>query len=85
MISDIKAFSDYGTIVNVCLCLLHAYPEWSDKDPGWYFTLSTIFHFHAQSIVMRDRETQRSHGFGFISYNTEAEAHAAAASLSLTK
>jgi RNA recognition motif-containing protein len=32
---------------------------------------------HEQSIVMRDRESQRSRGFGFVTYNTEAEAHAA--------
>ena len=34
-----------------------------------------------QSIVMRDRETGRSRGFGFVTYGSEAEASNAIASL----
>ena len=36
-----------------------------------------ILSSYEQSIVMRDRETQRSRGFGFVTYSTEAEANAA--------
>jgi RNA recognition motif-containing protein len=35
----------------------------------------------AQSIVMRDRETNRSRGFGFVTYSTGAEADAAIAGM----
>ena len=38
-----------------------------------------------QSIVMRDRETQRSRGFGFVTYGTEQEAHAAIAGMNDTE
>ena len=37
--------------------------------------------FYEQSILMCDRETGRSRGFGFVTYGTEDEANAAIASM----
>ena len=42
----------------------------------------TVFvFFPAQSIVMRDRDTGRSRGFGFVTYGSSQEAEAAIAGL----
>lgn len=37
----------------------------------------TVYLANEQSIVMRDRETNRSRGFGFVTYGNGAEADAA--------
>jgi cold-inducible RNA-binding protein len=42
-----------------------------------FHRFTQILSSYEQSIVMRDRETQRSRGFGFVTYSTEAEANAA--------
>ena len=45
VINDIKAFGQYGNIVDVRLCLLSRTLNENDEDPCGYFNLATFFSF----------------------------------------
>ncbi|PWN30932.1 hypothetical protein BDZ90DRAFT_206734, partial [Jaminaea rosea] len=58
--------------------------SWSTTDDG----LAHAFSAYGQLtdyIVMKDRETGRSRGFGFVTYGTQQEADAAIAALNETE
>ena len=44
-----------------------------------------ILSSHEQAILMRDRETGRSRGFGFVTYGSDDEAQAAIAGMNETE
>ncbi|KAN0130289.1 hypothetical protein V8E53_011912, partial [Lactarius tabidus] len=54
--------------------------SWNTTDES-LTTAFSEFGSVTDVIVMRDRETGRSRGFGFVSYSSEDEANAAVASM----
>ncbi|TFK34748.1 hypothetical protein BDQ12DRAFT_613023, partial [Crucibulum laeve] len=54
--------------------------SWNTTDESLQHANFFFFHF-LQSIVMKDRETGRSRGFGFVTFTSNEEAEAAITNL----
>jgi RNA recognition motif-containing protein len=67
-----QAFSAYGQLTD--------YVSFISLE-GYQVFLLTIFPPHFVKIVMKDRETGRSRGFGFVTYGSQQEADSAIAGL----
>lgn len=68
-----QAFSAYGQLTDYVSC---------DLQFTYFRLLRLTYPPHYQiQIVMKDRETGRSRGFGFVTYGSQQEADAAIAGL----